>query len=69
MDVTMPLPDHVWVEDAQGNVFQQDVLYDWKPSYCQICNMPGHDCNKVAPTVRNPPKAKALPKTKKSVGS
>ncbi|KAK1404832.1 hypothetical protein POM88_004437 [Heracleum sosnowskyi] len=32
MDVTNVLPDHVYIED------------DWAPSYCKMCQMPGHDC-------------------------
>lgn len=44
MDVTVELPDHVWVEDIEGRVFKQAVQYDWKPTYCHKCQMPGHNC-------------------------
>ncbi|XP_056695221.1 uncharacterized protein [Spinacia oleracea] len=48
MDITTTLPDHVWVEDAYGTMFKQEVKYDWKPAYCKKCNMAGHDCDKIA---------------------
>lgn len=43
MDVTEALPDHMWIEDINGREFKQHVLYDWKPSYCNKCQMLGHD--------------------------
>ncbi|XP_056688217.1 uncharacterized protein [Spinacia oleracea] len=47
MDVTNPLPDHVWIEDANGKAFKQPVSYDWKPQFCKTCNVVGHDCDKI----------------------
>ncbi|XP_021860851.1 uncharacterized protein [Spinacia oleracea] len=29
MDITSPLPDHVWIEDSNGEVFKKAVTYDW----------------------------------------
>uniref|UniRef100_A0A803N0J3 Uncharacterized protein n=1 Tax=Chenopodium quinoa TaxID=63459 RepID=A0A803N0J3_CHEQI len=45
MDVTKTLSDHVWIEDELGVEFKQAIVYDWKPSYCAKCSMPGHDCS------------------------
>ncbi|XP_021848896.2 uncharacterized protein [Spinacia oleracea] len=36
MDITTPLPDHVWIEDSSGRIFKQDVRYDWKPANCEV---------------------------------
>ncbi|XP_056688098.1 uncharacterized protein [Spinacia oleracea] len=47
MDVTNPLPDHVWIEDTTGKAFKKPVLYDWKPQFCKPCNIVGHDCDKI----------------------
>ncbi|XP_021837529.1 uncharacterized protein [Spinacia oleracea] len=47
MDVTNPLPDHVWIEDTTGKAFKQPVSYDWKPQFCKPCNVVGHDCDKI----------------------
>lgn len=55
-DITIVLPDHVWIEDAYGTLFKQEVRYDWKPAYCKVCNIAGHDCDKST-RVLPPPKA------------
>ncbi|XP_021863540.2 uncharacterized protein [Spinacia oleracea] len=47
MDVTNPLPGHVWIEDTTGKAFKQPVSYDWKPQFCKPCNVVGHDCDKL----------------------
>ncbi|XP_021754907.1 uncharacterized protein LOC110720205 [Chenopodium quinoa] len=54
MDVTMTLPDHVWIEDELGVEFKQAIVYDWKPSYCAKCSMPGHDCSFLGKPVQKP---------------
>ncbi|XP_021847403.1 uncharacterized protein [Spinacia oleracea] len=59
MDVTANLPDHVWIEDVNGNEFKQQVVYDWKPSYCKKCQMPGHNCDTV-PVRKVPPVVKKV---------
>lgn len=47
VNVTKPLPDEVEVMDPTGRFFQQPVLYDWKPNFCEKCMKIGHDCNAV----------------------
>ena len=47
MDVTVTLPDYVYIEAAHGKEFKHSVTYDWKPSYCHKCQMSGHDCAAV----------------------
>lgn len=39
----MPLPEVIWIEDGKGNVFKQEVWYDWTP--CQKCQLVGHSCD------------------------
>lgn len=53
MDITSPLPDVIWIEDAAGNLFKQKVEYDWRPSYCKICHMAGHNCDQQ-PALQQP---------------
>ncbi|XP_056691905.1 uncharacterized protein [Spinacia oleracea] len=60
MDVTNPLPDHVWIEDATGKAFKQPVIYDWKTQFCKICNVVGHDCDKVQKTQPAKPAVKKV---------
>lgn len=60
MDVTEQLPDSVMIEDPNGVVIEQKVVYDWKPSFCQKWFDVGHDCNiPWRPDTR--PKLKAPP--------
>lgn len=49
MDVTLALPDCVWIEDELGKLMKQQVVYDWTPPFCKSCNKVGHDCAKTAP--------------------
>ncbi|XP_056693089.1 uncharacterized protein [Spinacia oleracea] len=64
MDVTAILPDHIWIEDVNGQEFKQQVQYDWKPSYCHKCQLPGHNCASVAKTqvqqASKPPQVKKM---------
>lgn len=52
MDITNKLPDHVWLEDSNGVLFQQDVSYDWAPSFCERCNKVGDNCAKPKKEVK-----------------
>ncbi|XP_056685988.1 uncharacterized protein [Spinacia oleracea] len=54
MDVTGELREHIWIEDISGNVFKQKVQYDWRPTYCHQCQMPGHNCEAVNYTHHQP---------------
>ncbi|XP_019224047.1 PREDICTED: uncharacterized protein LOC109205757 [Nicotiana attenuata] len=46
VNVTKPLPDQIEVMDPNGRVFQQPILYDWKPLFCEKCQVIGHECPK-----------------------
>ncbi|XP_033509708.1 uncharacterized protein [Nicotiana tomentosiformis] len=34
IDVTKPLPDSIKARDPMGKAFDQEIKYDWKPTYC-----------------------------------
>nr|XP_009764135.1 PREDICTED: uncharacterized protein LOC104215897 [Nicotiana sylvestris] len=46
VNVTKPLSDKVEVMDPNGIIFQQVVTYDWKPLFCNKCQVIGHVCPK-----------------------
>lgn len=48
IDVTVPLVNSVQIEDGQGNMLDQKVVYDWQPLYCHTCKVVGHSCRKKA---------------------
>lgn len=43
MDVTVPLPEAVMVQDPNGRKFSQRLEYIW----CGKCLMIGHNCNDI----------------------
>uniref|UniRef100_M1DNN1 Endonuclease/exonuclease/phosphatase n=1 Tax=Solanum tuberosum TaxID=4113 RepID=M1DNN1_SOLTU len=44
LDITKELPLLVRVEDPNGKVFDQKVIYEWIPAYCPKCLQVGHKC-------------------------
>lgn len=44
VDVTKPLPKSIFVEDEDGNVYDQAFFIEWIPAYCQKCHEVGHSC-------------------------
>ncbi|XP_070017237.1 uncharacterized protein [Nicotiana sylvestris] len=44
VDVTKPLKDEVIVEDSNGKTLMQPINYDWKPKFCETCQVIGHNC-------------------------
>ncbi|XP_070016952.1 uncharacterized protein LOC142164345 [Nicotiana tabacum] len=42
VDITQPLPDVLPVIMAEGKIWEQNVEYEWKPTFCQNCNLFGH---------------------------
>ncbi|XP_016499265.2 uncharacterized protein LOC107817887 [Nicotiana tabacum] len=44
VNVTKPLPEEIEVIDPKGRSFQQVVRYDWKPLFCNKCQVIGHVC-------------------------
>ncbi|XP_055800952.1 uncharacterized protein LOC129870258 [Solanum dulcamara] len=42
VNVTQPLPDKIAVMDPHEKVFEQEVLYNWKPKFCPKFSMVGH---------------------------
>ncbi|XP_059310817.1 uncharacterized protein LOC132062217 [Lycium ferocissimum] len=47
INVTKPLLSEIEVLGTYGEIFQQAVVYDWKPDFCATCLSVGHDCAKV----------------------
>ncbi|XP_070039122.1 uncharacterized protein [Nicotiana tomentosiformis] len=41
-NVTKTLPDEICITDPYGKRFQQAVIYDWKPEFCEKCQKIGH---------------------------
>lgn len=54
MDITRPLPKSVKVQDPKGNVFEQQVKYDWELEFCTKCHEIGHSCKPVSIQKGNP---------------
>lgn len=44
MDITKELPKSITIHGAKGKVFEQQVVYEWKPMFCQKCLQVGHLC-------------------------
>ncbi|XP_058757392.1 uncharacterized protein LOC131630645 [Vicia villosa] len=65
MDITKELPEEITIRDKDGNKMQQSIEYEWKPSYCNRCHKPGHNCNQPKTQAKQwKPKAKpAVPET------
>lgn len=51
IDITKELKQTIWIEDPDGNLTEQKVIYEWTPPFCKTCNKVGHDCA----TKRKPP--------------
>ncbi|XP_019251250.1 PREDICTED: uncharacterized protein LOC109230181 [Nicotiana attenuata] len=55
INVTKELPSEIWVMEPNGKKFLQDVIYDWKPSFCEKCQTVGHKCpTQMKPTTHQP---------------
>lgn len=50
IDITQDIPEEIEVNDPYERVFTQQVVFDWKPDYCQTCLSVGHDCKKKLET-------------------
>ncbi|XP_075077189.1 uncharacterized protein LOC142163933 [Nicotiana tabacum] len=44
VNVTRELPEAITVLDPNGRQFTQEVIFDWKPEFCQLCQVVGHKC-------------------------
>ncbi|XP_070055308.1 uncharacterized protein [Nicotiana tomentosiformis] len=45
IDITKPLPRRVKMQDPTGKTIEQEISYDWEPTYCNKCLKIGHNCN------------------------
>ncbi|KAH0722882.1 hypothetical protein KY290_005538 [Solanum tuberosum] len=45
VNITKPLLDKIVVKDPNGRVFTQQVIYEWKPMFCEVCQVIGHKCD------------------------
>nr|XP_016449430.1 PREDICTED: uncharacterized protein LOC107774419 [Nicotiana tabacum] len=44
VNVTKAMPTEIMVMDPRGRVFQQDLVYEWKPVYCDKCQEKTQHC-------------------------
>ncbi|XP_070034451.1 uncharacterized protein [Nicotiana tomentosiformis] len=44
VNVSRTLPEEITVIDPKGRKFQHHVTYDWKPMFCDKCQIVGHSC-------------------------
>lgn len=44
IDATKPIIKQIKVQDAEGSIVEQQVVYEWIPSYCKKCQQVGHEC-------------------------
>lgn len=44
VNVTRAIPTEITVLDPRGRIFQQELVYEWKPNYCDKCQTIGHVC-------------------------
>lgn len=57
MSTSSPLPDSKPI-NLNGMIFDQEIQYDWKPSFCNACSSFSHDdntCPKSAAKATIPP--------------
>ncbi|XP_059294544.1 uncharacterized protein LOC132047529 [Lycium ferocissimum] len=58
VNVTQPLPEKIMVMDPVGKQFLQEIDYDWRPKYCEICQQVGHKCTAPPKQIRETGKQK-----------
>ncbi|KAI5447906.1 hypothetical protein KIW84_015379 [Lathyrus oleraceus] len=44
VDVTIEPKENITIRDPKGGKKIQPVEYEWRPSFCTICNKVGHEC-------------------------
>ncbi|WMV37497.1 hypothetical protein MTR67_030882, partial [Solanum verrucosum] len=60
-------PEKVHFKNVKGQVIEQQVVYDWKPTHCKFCDKYGHTTDECKR--KNPAKKKGLPRTMRSMDS
>lgn len=64
VDMNAKLPDKVYFRNEKGNLVEQKLQYDWKPTLCEHCQKYGHseeECRKKkAPVQVQHPKGKEI---------
>lgn len=43
MDVTKKFVEVVDIGDPDGNHLTQPIVFEWRPSYCNLCDSVGHN--------------------------
>lgn len=56
VDVTQEIRTKIQIENVDGRVMNQKVVYEWLPWFCPKCDVVGHCCE-VAPKMQWVPKA------------
>lgn len=42
INVTRNMPDEITIMGPSGRFLEQTVVYEWKPSFCEVCQVIGH---------------------------
>ncbi|XP_050238259.1 uncharacterized protein LOC126687745 [Mercurialis annua] len=66
MEVAGPFPEVPDLQDENGNVFKQKIVYEWRPLFCDKCYRMGHSIKNCRVTQNT---KKALEKSKASSSS
>lgn len=64
VDISQPLLKVARLKTPGGTVFEQEVIYEWVPIFCQKCQCLGHKCKEVqnpAPGRREPVRRNRAP--------
>ncbi|KAJ8569672.1 hypothetical protein K7X08_006249 [Anisodus acutangulus] len=59
----MSLPDVVTIMDPNREIYEQDVVYNWMPEYCDVCMKIGYKC--APPEKESPPPRPAQPRRRR----
>lgn len=46
IDITKKQKDNIIIKDNEGNRFEQQLEFEWKPKYCDVCQKVGHHYEK-----------------------
>ncbi|OIT35729.1 hypothetical protein A4A49_51349 [Nicotiana attenuata] len=66
INVTRTFHAEIALLDTRGMKFQQELVYEWKPNYCEKCQTIGHVChNQLGPREQQGEQLKRRRETKK----
>lgn len=47
VDITRKLLDEITIKDKEGRKVKQVIEYEWKPNFCDKCQVIGHVCSEI----------------------